>query len=305
MRYMITGATGFTGARAAAKLIAAYGPATCLVRAGSDRSVLPRRGVAFRVGDLRDPDSLADPLAGMDVLVNIASMTPGWTPGIVRACERAGVRRAIFLGSTALFTAIGARSKAVRLAGERAVRESSLHWTILRATMIYGTPRDRNMWRLLRALRTLPVLPIFGEGRHLHQPVHVDDVADAIVACLRTDRTIGRCYNLSGAEPLTYNQLIETACRAAGRRPLIVHVPYRLSLWLVAVLRHLPLVGSLKVEQVRRLNEDKAFDHSAAAADFGFRPRSFGEGIASEAAYLRRAYPQAASRVAWAGDVES
>jgi len=33
---------------------------------------------------------------------------------------------------------------------------------------------------------------------------------------------------------------------------------------------------------VLRLNEDKAFDTSAAARDFGFRPLSFSEGIERE-----------------------
>ena len=75
-----------------------------------------------------------------------------------------------------------------RAAGaERQIRESGLKWTILRPTMIYGAPGDRNLSRLLTAARHacpgLPVrcLPVPGGGRQLQQPVHVADVAGAVL----------------------------------------------------------------------------------------------------------------------------
>jgi hypothetical protein len=42
----------------------------------------------------------------------------------------------------------------------------------------------------------------------------------------------------------------------------------------------------IRAEQLERLAEEKAFSHEAAARDFGFRPRSFEQGIAEEAAEL-------------------
>ena len=47
--------------------------------------------------------------------------------------------------------------------------------------MIYGAPGDRNLSRLLAVLRRAPLLPVPGGGRHLQQPVHVADVADAVL----------------------------------------------------------------------------------------------------------------------------
>jgi hypothetical protein len=41
-------------------------------------------------------------------------------------------------------------------------------------------------------------------------------------------------------------------------------------------------------EQVRRLQENKAFSHAAAAGDFGFNPRRLEEGLAQEIALLRQ-----------------
>ncbi|MBV9172912.1 MAG: hypothetical protein JOZ81_22860 [Chloroflexi bacterium] len=39
-------------------------------------------------------------------------------------------------------------------------------------------------------------------------------------------------------------------------------------------------------EQILRLAEDKAFDHTAAVHDFGFRPHTFEEGVQLEARNL-------------------
>jgi hypothetical protein len=43
----------------------------------------------------------------------------------------------------------------------------------------------------------------------------------------------------------------------------------------------------IKAEQVQRLNEDKAFDHSAAIRDLAYQPRSFKEGITAQLAEMK------------------
>jgi len=57
--------------------------------------------------------------------------------------------------------------------------------------MIYGTPGDRNMNRLVRWLDRYPWLPVFGNGRFLPQPVHFSDVAWALVQALVSSDEIG------------------------------------------------------------------------------------------------------------------
>ena len=140
--------------------------------------------------------------------------------------------------------------------------------------MIYGTARDRNISRLLRLLDRWPVLPVCGNG--LWQPVHVDDVADAVVAAVESPRAVDSAYNLAGKAPLRLHGLIRTAARALGRQVWLVPVPLRLA---VAAARVTRIVTP---EQVWRLAEDKAFDYTDATRDLGFRPRSFEEGVQQE-----------------------
>ena len=137
-------------------------------------------------------------MQGTDALVNIASSASATRNSIVRAAKEAGIQRAVFVSTTAIFTQLNAKSKQVRLAAETAIETSGLKYTILRPTMIYGSPRDRNMWRLIRFMRYSPIVPVFGDGNSLQQPIYVGDVAQAIVSCLCNDQTIGKSYNIAG-----------------------------------------------------------------------------------------------------------
>lgn len=276
----VTGATGFTGPFVVRELVRRYPDARirCLVRTGSDRSRLGGLAVDFAVADLHDSDSVAAALAGADVLVNVASLGFDWTDALFAAIGRSTVRRGIFVSTTAILTRLPVKSRAVRERGEEMVRTSGLAWTIVRPTMIYGTAEDRNIARLIRFVQRTPIIPVIAPDA-LQQPVHVADVAWAVVACLATPLTIGRAYNLSGREPLTFESLVRETIDATGRRRAVVRVPFGPVLSLVRLYNSLVANPRIRVEQALRLREDKAFDHSAAAADFGFSPRSFADGV--------------------------
>jgi nucleoside-diphosphate-sugar epimerase len=284
---LVTGATGFTGEHVVRKLVAAGYRPICLVRSSSNITVLKNYGLPLRYGDLNDLESLVRAFKGVKVLINIASLGFGHAPNILEACRVNGVERAIFISTTAIFTTLEAKTKAIRLDAERRIQESGMHWTIIRPTMIYGTERDRNMARLLRYLRRFPVIPVFGSGEHLQQPVHVEDLAGAIVAAVDRPVTYGKAYNVSGKEPITYNELLDLAAQALGRRVVKIRVPLNFAVQVLRFYEKVSRKPLLKAEQVLRLNEDKAFSHEDAARDLGFSPRSFEEGIRDEVELLR------------------
>jgi len=281
----LAGGTGFTGRRVAARLADAGVGLSCLVRASSDTSVLPE-GAATAIGDLGDADTLRDWLRGARALVYVASMGFGHVPAVVEAARQCGVTRAVFVSTTAIFTRLPAPSKTVRTAAEEAVRESGLAWTIVRPTMIYGAPGDRNIERLLRLVARRRFVPVPGGGEHLVQPVHVDDLADAIAAAYLRDAAVGHAYALSGRAPLSLNRTIDAAAAAVGRRVRLIHVPLGPVAGVLRVSETLGLRLPIKREQILRLAEDKAFDHGDASRDLEFAPRTFEEGVAAEARAL-------------------
>lgn len=282
MKVLVTGGTGFTGSRVVPLLLQNGFEVRCLTRPSSDRAPLSTLTVEWVTGDLSDAESLTSAMHGVDALVNIASLGFGHADTILGSMKEAGVKRGIFISTTAIFTQLNAGSKSVRLAAEEAIHTSGLDYTILRPTMIYGSNRDRNMWRLIRLLRITPVMPIFGDGESLQQPIFVDDVAQAVLLALKTNDTIGRSYNIAGKEPLTYNQVIDTVAAALGKRVWKLHLPYMPIVRLLQFTERIGLRLPIKAEQVLRLNEDKSFSYEEAKRDFGFNPRSFAEGIQTE-----------------------
>jgi nucleoside-diphosphate-sugar epimerase len=284
MKVFVTGATGFTGSRVVPLLLKSGYEVRCLYRASSDRSLLLRHQpeIEWVSGDVSDSQSLSAAMQGTDALVNIASLGFSHADSIIRAAQNAGLRRAIFISTTAIFTQLNANSKRVRVAAELAIETSGLEYTILRPTMIYGSPRDRNMWRLIRFVRYSPIVPVFGDGKYLQQPIHVDDVAQAVLSCLSNEKTIGRSYNIAGKYPLTYNEVVDTIARQMNKRAWKIHIPSKPVVSLLGLFERLRIPFPIKAEQVLRLNENKDFSYAEAQRDFGFSPLAFEEGIAIE-----------------------
>jgi nucleoside-diphosphate-sugar epimerase len=282
MKIFVTGGTGFTGSRVVHLLLENGFDVRCLYRASSDRSPLDGLNVEWTLGDVSDTASLASAMQGADALVNIASLGFGHADSILRAAKDAGIKRAVFISTTAIFTQLNARSKEVRVAAEHAIETSGLKYTILRPTMIYGSPRDRNMWRLICFMHYSPIVPVFGDGKYLQQPIHVDDVAAAVLVCLIADITIGKSYNIAGKHPLTYNDVIDTIARLMNKRVWKLHIPSEPVVFLLALFERMHIPFSIKAEQVLRLNENKDFSYAEAERDFGFSPLAFEKGIEVE-----------------------
>ncbi|MCI0553631.1 MAG: NAD-dependent epimerase/dehydratase family protein [Anaerolineae bacterium] len=287
MKVFVTGATGFAGSRVVPLLLQNGFQVRCLCRLTSDRSLLLQPEIEWASGDLSDTPALTASIQGTDALVNIASLGFGHAESILSAAMKAGIERAVFISTTAIFTQLNANSKKVRVAAEHAIENSGLKYTILRPTMIYGSPRDRNMWWLIRFMRTSPIVPVFGDGNSLQQPVYVDDVSQAIVNCLLKDQTICKNYNIAGKHPLTYNEVIDTIARQMKKRVGKIQIPSRPVISLLRLFERMRIPFPLKAEQVLRLNEDKAFSYADAQRDFSYAPLSFEDGIKLELEGLR------------------
>lgn len=282
MKVFVTGATGFTGSRVVLLLLKEGHEVRCLYRPSSDRSSLPRPEIEWVIGDVSDSQSLTSAMQGTEALVNIASLGFGHADSMLTAAKNAGIKRAIFISTTAIFTKLNAKSKSVRMQAESAIESSGLDYTILRPTMIYGSPRDRNMWRLINFIKKIPIIPVFGDGSHLQQPIFVDDVAQAVVSCLSNKNTIGKSYNIAGKYPLTYNAVIDTIADKLNKRVWKIRIPSKPVVALLNLFEKIRLPFPIKAEQILRLNENKDFSYAEAERDFGFSSRNFEEGVILE-----------------------
>lgn len=303
MRLLVTGGSGFLGGYVLAEAARRGHSCVALARSPAAVRTVAAHGATPLAGDLDDAAELAAAFAsaGCDSLVNLASLGFGHAPAIVGAAAHAGLDRAVFVSTTAVTTALPARSKVVRLAAEEEISSSGLKWTILRPTMIYGAPGDRNLSRLLallaRAARlrralvpraiALPLpVPVPDGGRRLQQPVHVADVAAAVLAAVERPQAAARCYDVAGPAPLTFAELLRASAAAVGCPACLVPLPLAPVIALTMGYERISRRPRIRAEQWKRLAEDKAFSIDAAVQDLGYAPRSFTEGIRAEAAAL-------------------
>jgi uncharacterized protein YbjT (DUF2867 family) len=139
----------------------------------------------------------------------------------VRAAARAGVRHLVFI------SIIGADRVPIvylraKLAAERAVADSGVPWTTLRAAQFHDL-----VLTVVRTLARLPVLPVPGGMRV--QPVDARDVAGRLVE-LALGSPAGLVPDLAGPRVYGLDELARGYLRAAGkRRPMVpVRIPGRI-----------------------------------------------------------------------------
>jgi uncharacterized protein YbjT (DUF2867 family) len=132
---LVTGASGHVGGELVGQLAAAGHPVRALVRepgrpAGGP---LAQPGVQLSLGDLNEPDTLAGSLAGVTGLFLLGGFPD--MPGVLAQARAAGVRHVVLLSSRSVMGGDpGNAVVAMHLAGEAALRESGLAWTVLRAS---------------------------------------------------------------------------------------------------------------------------------------------------------------------------
>jgi NADH dehydrogenase len=226
--------------------------------------------VQIALGDLADPPSFRNALRGVDTVIHLAAsirdqprasieeLNALATLRLVRAAERAGVRRFLFFSAMNASHHSRTRFFRAKALAEEAVRASSLDTTVFRPSIVY-TPGDPWL-TLLDRLSRLPAMPVSGSGRALYQPVWAEDVAEAVVNALPGSHST---YDLSGPQVLSYNDIVRTVLRAAHRRRRLLHVPLpivraslkvlRFATWEEAELMEEPMVterGTADIESL-------------------------------------------------------
>jgi uncharacterized protein YbjT (DUF2867 family) len=189
--------------------------------------------------------------------------------------------RAVALGSTSIYSKhdspdAGERDVARRLlAAEATLFATGGAVTVLRPTLIYGDGRDRSLSPLADFARRRGWMVLPGAGTGLRQPVHADDVAEAVLRCLDRPATAGQGYDLPGGERLTAAAMFERALR---RRVPGCRI-WRLPGWLFRPAVSLAGgIGALPVSSrgfLARLGRDQVADAGPVQTALGLQLRGF------------------------------
>ena len=237
----ILGGTGFVGSRLAARLVRSGHRVIVLSRdreMHKDLRVVP--GLILQNCDVYDEAQLAESFRGHDAVVNLIGILnergfggggfrrahAELTRGAIQAARSAGVGR--FLQVSALGAALDAPSHYLRSKGEaeRMLREQgdAIEWTIYQPSVIFG-PGDSFLNRFAALLAAVPLIfPLAMPDAKL-QPVHVDDVVDALQRGVEKRALAGATLQLGGTKVYSLREIVAFVAEITGRRRFIIGLP--------------------------------------------------------------------------------
>src|SRR3954452_23606792 len=207
-RILVTGATGFIGRR----LVPA------LVEEGHEVRAMTRRPESYDGpgepvgGDVHDPDSLVEPLSGVDIAYYLVHSLDDAdferkdaeaARAFAKAAAQQSVGQIIYMGGLGeegddMSAHLRSRREVEGLLGE-----SGVPVTVLRAAIVVG---DGGIsWELTRQLvKNLPVMVVPKWASTLTQPIALHDVVRYLAGVVGREDAYDRVFEIGGPDQLTY-----------------------------------------------------------------------------------------------------
>jgi uncharacterized protein YbjT (DUF2867 family) len=287
-RVLLTGATGYVGGRLLRKLEESGRPVRCMVR--RPETLSGRAGVQTEVvyGDVLDPASLDEALAGVTTAYYLVHSMAASGPfagadrrgaeSFASAARRNGVSRIVYLGGLGgehdLSTHLESRHEVGRI-----LRTSGVPTIEFRASVIIGS--GSVSFEIVRSLvDRSPVLLIPRWVVSRAQPIAIEDVLAYLLAALDLELDDSRLFEIGGPDHVAYADLMREYARQVGLRRTVIRVPFatpRISgLWLSLVT---PVYASIGRELIDSLRNDTLVQDGSAREAFPIRPRGVSRAI--------------------------
>ncbi len=261
MRSLVTGAAGFIGSHVVRSLLDRGHAVRALVLPRDDRRNLRGLDIELVEGDVTDEAAVARAVAGMDLVFHLAAIYALWLPhpalmhrvnvdgtrNVLRAAQRAGVRRVVHTSSFARFAGQGPGRRATEespwalgVTGDRysqtkhdahAVAEEAAaagQDVVIVAPCAPIGPGDVGPTPTGRLLLTSLQAPVVAVSAMVSNVAHVRDMAEG--HALAAERGVaGRSYML-GHRDLSGAELAHMALRVTGRSRPVVEIPHAAAL---------------------------------------------------------------------------
>ena len=235
-------------------------------------------------GDIREPEVARTAVDGVDVVVHCAAALPLYSPEEIRstdvdgtrvlleATRRAGIRRFVFISSTAVYgvpdhhpileddpvSGVGPYGRAKIEAEEvcQEFRKAGLCLPVLRPKSFVG-PERLGIFELLYDFafegRNFPII---GGGMNRYQLLDVEDLCQAVYLCATLEEDqVNDVFNVGAAEFTTLREDFQAVLDRAGHGKHVVALPAR------------PAILTLKLLEALRLSPVYAWIYDTVARD--------------------------------------
>ncbi|MFJ4717374.1 SDR family oxidoreductase [Streptomyces sp. NPDC088785] len=209
---LVTGGTGNLGRHVVPLLRANGRDVRVLSRHLHDNS----EGIEHFAVDLNNSDRLEDAIRGVDTILHLAGGPKGddkITQNLIRAAKKVGGVQHIVHISVIGTDTMPLGWFRVQLEAEKAITESGIPWTMLRAAQFHDI-----VWSMAEKMSKMPVVPVPGLQ---FQPVDSREVAARLVE-LTLNQPAGLVPALAGPKVYPLGDLLRSYLQSQGkRRPLM------------------------------------------------------------------------------------
>ena len=274
---VILGATSIVGRYLARRLADGGFEGWCISRRADPTAYEPPPGFRWR-GLQEDTLASAPAHSTWFSLIPIPAL-----PSLVASGIRQGTRLIALSTSSTRFKTESSDPQERRLMEEvgrseeeirKVCEERATAWTVFRPTLVYDPGRDRNVTMIATVVRRLGVFPIVWPGLGGRQPIHADDVAQAMIAALGAPGARNRLLDLPGGETLTYREMVRAVFRSLGKRPILIYMPLGLARFAFRAWRAASGAG-YSVASLERMNASLILDPGPVREVLGITCRPF------------------------------
>lgn len=304
MNVLITGGSGFIGRYFHQALVTSGHQVTILDLAKPTWDASPSRVV---VGDVRDPATVRQALAGCDAILNLAaahhdfgiaretffSVNEGGARVLCAAAEETGVRNICFFSTVAVYGAVpeprheDSPTQPTSPYGQSKLAAEQVFqaWTaagndrrcvVIRPTVVFGPRNFANMYALIRQIESGLFFRV-GSGRNIKSLAYVENLVDAaLYLWQRPAERPFEVYNYVDKPDLDTRSLLSAIYEALGRRLPRLHLPLKLALVAATPFdlmirvsrRNLPI----STARIRKMSIQTRFE-AERVLRAGFRPK--------------------------------
>lgn len=293
MNILITGASGFIGSHVTEALINAGHDVTVCVR--NTKSAQQRWPNAHTITTdfCKDHDisEWLPRLDGIDVVVNavgiiretrsqtFAALHTAAPCALFKACEKAGVKSVIQISALGADETAFSQYHLSKRAADECLMTLNLHWSILMPSIVYG-PGAKSM-AFFRALASLPWTPIVDKGDQPVQPIHINDLTQAVLQIINQKNREQLRIELVGPKAITIKDIYSHLRHWLGLgKARFISLPYQLTLVAGRVGGFLGNTLMTK-ESMQMLRKGNVADVTPFVKQFGFQPISFEQALAN------------------------
>jgi nucleoside-diphosphate-sugar epimerase len=297
MLWSISGGAGFLGLHLARRLLADGHEVRTLDVVPLDDAELERSVDELR-GDIRDRDKVARLVQGADVVVHAAAALPiqasrgsirsvnvGGTENVLHAAGEAGVRRVVFISSTAVYgvpekhpieeddplVGVGSYGES-KIDAEGLCRVAAVETTIVRPKTFIGPERLGVFEILFDWIREGRRIYTLGKGHNRYQLLGVEDLVDAVVRAAAEPAAARETFNIGATEFGTVRSDLQALIDHAGSSSRLQPVPVKPA---EVALRGLELmrVSPLAEWHYKTAHKDSFVDVTKAQRLLGWQPQ--------------------------------